>query len=139
MIRCTPGWYWSDSLFSLFFFFPCWYLSCTDVQAEAEMVGAVGDGPSVSLVSFYNRRYLSTPKIIPFVCSVLLKSSQFRLEFVHPAANFFLCFLLYSRICATALGQLNNGFQVIGILVIVEFNFTYSCSLGVIYRYYLCK
>ena len=103
------------------------------------MVGAVGDGPSVSLVSFYNLRYFFTPKIIPFVCSVLLKSSQFRLEFVHPAASFLLCFLLYSRICATALGQLNNGFQVIGILVIVEFNFTYSCSLGVIVRYYLCK
>jgi len=93
-------------------------LSCTDVQAEAEMVGAVGDGPSVSLVSFYNLRYFFTPKIIPFVCSVLLKSSQFRLEFVHPAASFLLCFLLYSRIGVTALA-LNNGFLVIGILVIV--------------------
>jgi hypothetical protein len=65
------------------------------------MGGAVGDGPSVSLVSFYNLRYFSTLKIIPFVCSVLLKSSQFRLEFVHPAASFLLCFffVIFQNLC----------------------------------------
>jgi hypothetical protein len=97
------------------------------------MGGAVGDGP-VSLVSFYNLRYFSTLNIIPFVCSVLLKSSQFRLEFVHPAASFLLCFLLCSRICATALA-LNNGFLVIGILVTVVLSAKSSLLVSMIFTF----
>ena len=63
---------------------------------------------------------------------------------------FLLCFLLYSRICATALA-LNIGFLVldnlvfsillllINFVVTVEFNCTYCCWSGVIYRYHWCN